>query len=505
MSTGSFHTRIDLDSAALDAFGAFAAVFGKCQRKMFAGYIKGANLEKIQPVLAQEFGLMARHVKGAAFDLKGKIASRMAVNREQLKGLKVRVRNAEIKLGKLQKKATRTPKDEGLAAFLKERLRALAAQSIRLESGHLSICFGSRKLFQAQFDLAANGYNSKAEWLAAWRLARARQFFFVGSKSESKGNALCTATPAKDGSLTLRVRLPDSIVKYVYIENVRFAYGHDEVLEALSRNQAITYRFVHDPKGWRVIASTERKAAEPCASLSLGAVGVRIGVGRLYLSETDHCGNIVRVRTVPCNTYGKTPNQRTAVIGDATRAVVTYARQQRKTLVINAAGFTERRKEMSVLNARKARQLSTFACTKIQEMLASRAAREGVPLKETEPHEPSLVGCVKYSSRYGISVQHAAASVIARSGQGFLEKAPFHSTFPNGSGGSLAVLLPVRNRSIVGQDRWGDVRKKVLATLAEWHRLHPSKRGRGRFRAAGGRPVIIQTDKSWRDHTGACQ
>ena len=492
MSTGSFQTRITLDEAGTQAFDAFAEVFGKCQRKMFAGYVKGANLDKIQPILAKEFGLMARHVKGAAFDLKGKIASRMALNREQLRAVKLRIRNAEATLSRLDKKTTWSDKDRALVGLLRERLRKLTAQSNQLSSGQLSICFGSRKLFNAQFDLDAHGFTSHEEWLAAWRAARSSQFFFVGSKSESKGNGLCTATAADDGSLTLRVRLPDSIAKYVFIWNVRFAYGHDEVLLALSRNQAITYRFVRDRKGWRVIASTERQPAERRASFEAGAVGVRIDVSRLALTETDASGNIVNVQSIGCNTYGKSPTQRTAIVGEAVKAAVAYARKKGKGLVIDATGFTERRKELGMFLGRKARKLSTFACARIQEMLSSRAEREGVPLRTVNIETPSLQGCVKYAHRYGISAQFSAAGVIARCGQGFLEKAPACSTFPNGRGGSFSILLPARNRGMSGQDRWGDVRKKVLATLAEWHRLHSSKRRRGNFRAAGGKRAILQ-------------
>ena len=44
------------------------------------------------------------------------------------------------------------------------------------------------------------------------------------------------ATVADDSSLTLRLRMPDCLAqeygKYVVIENVRFAYGHEQMLAA---------------------------------------------------------------------------------------------------------------------------------------------------------------------------------------------------------------------------------------------------------------------------------
>ena len=56
--------------------------------------------------------------------------------------------------------------------------------------------FGGRKLFNAQFDLAANGYESLGEWREDWRSARSSQFFVIGSKDETGGCQGCVAHPA---------------------------------------------------------------------------------------------------------------------------------------------------------------------------------------------------------------------------------------------------------------------------------------------------------------------
>ena len=67
--------------------------------------------------------------------------------------------------------------------------------------------------------------------------ARSNEFFVIGSRDETSGCQLCVATVADDGSLTLRLRMPDCLAqeygKYLVIENVRFAYGHEQVLAAL--------------------------------------------------------------------------------------------------------------------------------------------------------------------------------------------------------------------------------------------------------------------------------
>ena len=106
-----------------------------------------------------------------------------------------------------------------------------------------------------------------------WRAARSDEFFVLGSRDETAGCQLCVATVADDGTLILRLRLPDCLAnqhgKYLVIPHVRFAYGHEQVLAALHSNadyaayrrqhgdkaaratelgQAISYRFKRDGK-----------------------------------------------------------------------------------------------------------------------------------------------------------------------------------------------------------------------------------------------------------------
>src|SRR5664280_14805 len=71
------------------------------------------------------------------------------------------------------------------------------------------ICFGSKKLCRGQFTLEDNGYNSHDEWLKDWQAARNNQFFVIGSKDETAGCQGCVATVAEDGSISLRLRLPN--------------------------------------------------------------------------------------------------------------------------------------------------------------------------------------------------------------------------------------------------------------------------------------------------------
>ena len=120
------------------------------------------------------------------------------------------------------------------------------------------------------------------------------------------------ATVADDGTLTLRLRMPDCLArqhgKYLTIEGVRFAYGHEQVLAALDSNteyarcrrehgekaarattlgQAISYRFKRDEKGWRVFATTDMMDVAVVTDQRRGAIGVDLNADHLAVAETD--------------------------------------------------------------------------------------------------------------------------------------------------------------------------------------------------------------------------
>ena len=52
---------------------------------------------------------------------------------------------------------------------------------------------------------------SHEEWLSDWQGARSGEFFVLGSRDETADCQLCVASIADDGSLTLRLRMPDCL------------------------------------------------------------------------------------------------------------------------------------------------------------------------------------------------------------------------------------------------------------------------------------------------------
>lgn len=191
-----------------------------------------------------------------------------------------------------------------------------------------------RKLWRKQYNLEANGYASHDERIKDWRSVRDDEFFGLGSLDERAGCQLCVATVSDDGSLTLRLRLPDALEgeqgKYLVIPGVRFKYGHEPVLAALEGNagygdyrrrhgektarasglgQAIYYRFKRDQKGWRVFATARLMDVPVVTDRKHGAVGVDLNAGHLAVGETDASGNYVQAFHPPWSPMASPPTR----------------------------------------------------------------------------------------------------------------------------------------------------------------------------------------------------
>jgi len=273
------------------------------------------------------------------------------------------------------------------------------------------------------------------------------------------------------------------------VHNIYFAYGHSAILASLedcrlrnelskkkdpdfkNHGQAISYRFLRDDKGWRVFASTALSEPEWITDQRLGVVGIDVNVDHLAIVETDRYGNPIFSETIPCSLYGKTQHQSRALIGDACVRAVEIAALAKKPLIIEQLDFTKKKNHLKELKPTSRRQLSSFAYSSILQTLRSRAYRLGVELFEVNPAFTSLIGRVKYATRYGLTTHHAAALCIARRYQGFSESLPLKSSVPDGKGRHIAFSVPVRNQEKYEWQYLKKVATKLRAALVEHFRV----------------------------------
>ena len=503
--TRSYQTRIagyeGIDRAVGDAaLSAYAALYGKVQRKLFAAVAAGESAVLQKSEYIDEYGIPARLFNAVRITLDGKVSAVRESQFLQLDSLRRRVSRAERQVAEAeeQDRWQQVHEKRRRLANLKFRRSGLEAD---LAAGRVRLCFGSKKLWRKQYDLEANGYASREAWLEEWREVRSNEFFVLGSRDETAGCQLCVASVNDDGTLTLRLRMPDGLAelhgKYLVVPNVRFASGHDVVLAALGSNteygvyrrqhgeqaaratpfgQAISYRFKRDAKGWRVFATTELPEVEVTTDRRRGAIGVDLNADHLAVLETDASGNYVNAWRVPLVTYGKGHHQAEALIGDAVASVVGYARGAGKPLVIEKLDFRQKKAVLEGESRRYSRMLSSFSYGKIKAYFLSRGYREGVEIIEVNPAYSSVVGRVKFMERYGLTVHQAAALVLARRLLGCSERIPRRWVCPVGNGVQVAFTVPVRKRVKHVWTYWGAVSGQLRPALAAQHRLGKRRR-----------------------------
>jgi IS605 OrfB family transposase len=486
----TFQTRIRVEAPEAEKLKSCAQLLSRIEKKLLAAISSGKKAGDLKSHYQKEYQITARHFNALRVQLEGKIASINERRIGQIIELKQKTESLQKRIEKLQKDAPHSEKlhqKKRLLFNLNCKLNKLQADH---QAGKVSLCFGSRKLFRAQFDLAANQYKSHEEWKSAWQEAREDSFFLLGSKDESSGNQSCTAIVAEDHTLTLRIRLPDCLSqthgKYLTLSGLYFKYGHAHVIKALqsceerkrlhalkdpsasSFGLPISYRFKLDEKGWRVFVSVPVAKSPPATSSRQGVIGVDINANHLAISEIDRFGNPIAKKSIALNTYGKNQNQAKAIIGNACADIIDFAKKIGKTLIIENLDFQKKKAELKETSSPTcARMLSSLAYNQIKNHLKGRAWREGVEVVEVNPAFTSVIGRVKFSRRYGLSIHQAAALVIGRRLLKASERVPRHlEAIPDGKEGQVALSLPARNRDKHVWSTWRIISRKLKTALA---------------------------------------
>ena len=259
--------------------------------------------------------------------LDGKIRS----NRERRPGiiqeLDLRAAKARKATGKIRNPEKLHQKKRRLAS-LEQRLAAMKADH---NAGTVRLCFGSRKLFRAQFHIEENGYVSHEQWREDWREARSSKFSIVGSKDETAGNQVCQARDLGESRFELRLTLTGGRLTLP----VTVSYGAEALRAALASSvrvshktaggvqtsvrtgMAVSYRFKRDVKDWRVLFSIDLPEVKCVSHRDAGRIAVDINADHLAVARLDRHGNIVDAARFACCPYGKSAEQAAAIIGDA--------------------------------------------------------------------------------------------------------------------------------------------------------------------------------------------
>ena len=471
----TYQTRFQSDETTSVILEEYARLCNQVEHFLFAEVVRGKTSASCKNGFLKKYGITSRQFNACRVNVEAKIAACQAGQENALLALKEKIASVERQIAKLIKK----PSKHFAIHQKKRRKFSLTHRYSQLQNDQtkkkVRLCFGSKKLFRAQFHLEENGFSSHEEWKKAWIASRNNEFFVLGSKDETTGNQTCTATLNENGSISLRLRLPQALAqhgKYIHINNLTFAYGHRAILASINdpEGRALSYRFKKDAKGWKVFVSTNLKRPIQMTQQGIGVIGIDLNADHIACVETDRFGNLINKEVFPWISYGKSNAQLKASTSEISKQIMEWALQTKKPIIIEKLDFQKKKLALKEQGTKKlSRMLSSFAYGLFFQSLLSQGYRKGIPIHQVNPAFTSVIGQVNYAARYGLSIHLAAAFCIARRYQQFSES-PNLSTgkIPDGKGCHVAFDLPVRNRTKHVWHFWGQVKKKITVHAARF-------------------------------------
>jgi len=413
-------------------------LMSEVERNLYQDLKKGRVLKDLKREYQLRFGINARQFNSVHAVLKGKIRSSLECHKLQIKELSSRISDLKKRISSLAKSLKKAPNacpirrkgftvKQWIKFQLHQKKRRLSADERKLErltDTEPSIVFGGRSLWNAQFNLSANGYGNHDQWLRDWQRYRNSQFYFVGSKDETSGCQVCQLNA--DGEL--KIRVPKALElyygKYITASGIDFNYGQDDVVWALEHEQALSFRFARKDEKWYLFVTTNRPYVPFQTSTANGAIGVDLNPGVIGWAYCDAEGNLKHHGQFKVELQDKTSTSTEAILGDVCKQLVILASTKECPIVVETLDFSRKKVSMKEQGTRYSRMLSNFAYSKFDQMLLSRCDRFGIQLMHRNPAYSSIVGMVKFMSMYGLSSDTAAALALARRGLRKSERLP---------------------------------------------------------------------------------
>ena len=448
----------------LSQLDSFVSLYNKISHKLYVDlFIKKLPIKKLCPAYQTKYSINKRHFDSIRKILEGKVSSILALNKNYIIDTKDKIKTLEKNLAKQTKtynsykdKITKNGKISLIEHNLKknlntkikynqQRLDRLNSKLKDLEeirdTGNVRLCFGSNKLFRQQFLINSSNnltqFKSHEQWYKEFNYQRNKEFTLIGSKDESAGNLNAQISHIKDNLFNLKLNINPHAEKITdkYI-NLTFKVDYEvNTLKQIINNnqsknkelwQALTYKLIKQPnkshnKDKYVVSISFEKhlIKQTYTSKDKGCLGVDINQDHLAVSNLDNKGNLLKIYTFNYDLNGN-KHQNNNSISLAVKELMKLSVELNKPIVIEQLDFIAKKKSLKASNSQyiknKNKQLSSFAYSKIIELIKSRAEDNYVEIREVNPAYTSMIGSIKYSSRSRVSVHHSAAICIGRKG-----------------------------------------------------------------------------------------
>ena len=459
----TLETRLDryFSNELMDYFSALVPFYAKIYRSVWQevmcnsiSILSGKNKSSYNTYLQRKFCISKRMANSIIADVVGTYNAMLELKKHELSQLNGKIdgsykklekynlrlkrfKNADI--NKLSKQDRRTYKRLRFAVWKRlRRINRLKQKRDVLErniqSGKVSICFGTKKLFKAQWFLEENGFASHEEWLKTFRQNRDKNILFLGSKDETACNQMFQLAKIGD-SYQIKVRkvenrrINPSGEKYVYGMCKFRRKDFESYLSANLENRKskdacmpLTYRIVFRGKRIYLQVMFEYKREDfSHTTKTFGTIGIDYNDGFMQVAETNETGNLVRLERIPLDYHG-TGNRAKSEIEEKIAKIVHRAIVVGKTIVIEDLDFRKTKSKTQTGKTERGKQynrmLNKFDYSRYKETLENCCYRNNVELIKVNPAYTSRIAKAKYCESRKLNVHAGAAFVIARRGIG---------------------------------------------------------------------------------------
>ena len=431
------------------------SVYSSAYRYAFSRIDHGQrNLNQLTKDLQYKYGLKSRAANSIARDAKARHQAGLELARVQAKNLRASILRKKKRLKKLRKTVEEKSR-EGAAGRLghhelshyrrqKHDLWRLGQLIPRLEAKlkrwkkdienrHVRLCFGTKKLFKAQYLLEENGLSCHEGWKELFVRSRDRMMYLCGKNDEKNGNQLCHLFRMEDGSWTigiLPVLKPEKGQDKIITGPVKIT--HAPGLELLNKTfdgfeaaqpakQAVSVRILRRKKGHYVQFYLHLPKPEGWSTSSFeGAIGLDFNADHIALCETDRSGSVVYARRISLHGFGRKKHnydQGIAQMMSAVKEITGEARLKGKDLVIENLDFSGKKTDLQK-NRDYNRMITQLAYGRYTQAVKRRCFKDNVDLKIVDPAYTSKKAKETVCRELGINVHLGAACMIARRGLG---------------------------------------------------------------------------------------
>lgn len=455
--TFTVSTRLSKDSELVRYAEQSITEYSKIYRYAWHFYINNQNIKRsdLRNHLVYKFDILGRTANSIAFDIDGRLKSYIELKKTELNQLEIKILKKEEKVTNLittinslkpvvannitsSQQLQKYKSAKQSLYYQKNKLNKMRQSKSNFEyeiiNNIYKLSFGSKHIFDNQYRLEENGFKSHQGWYNDYVKQRDKNIFYLGSNNETQGNQLFQMFYNQNtDDFTIKVRKDfgfDKNAKYL-IDTINFKYQKDLLKQIClaywnkTSSTALSYRIHRMNNKWylQVLFTIEYENYE--TTNQLGTIGLDYNDGFIELSETDEKGNLVNQKHYDL-TYHGTGNKAKTEIEQTISNIVNYAKLKGKDISIENLNFKHTKAYQSKAKGKLGKKYNSMLhkldYSRYKDTLDNCCHRRKVNLIMVNPRNTSKIGKQKYSDRMKLSAHQAASFVIARKGQGFIDK-----------------------------------------------------------------------------------